>query len=32
MGENYEMDALPNWYSPEKDNLWRHDGLASPQR
>lgn len=32
MEENYEMDALPSWYTPDKDNLWRHDGSSSPSK
>lgn len=30
MDEAYEMDVLPSWYTPEKDNLWKHDGSQSP--
>lgn len=32
MDEMYEMDQLPSWYTPDKDNLWKHDGSQSPQK
>ena len=26
MDESYEMDQLPQWFFPEWDNIWKHDG------